>query len=273
MAKLKLKQKEWFTLADAAKYLTDLTEGVEITEADIIQYALDAELTISVRLNRWTETCFPYGDLHLNNNEGPSLEEVGKGLENPIRHTHFLFHRNQQYFVVLHDQTNLMPGIYDIANDADSSEIISDLWVALKNGKQDTNGQTFSSAPALINESGESVRFCKYVNLIDSENRVAIRIPDYKIPPKTYFVVRKAEIDSLTEPSAKPQSDEELSTKERKTYLKIIRALCEDHEHLDLGQHSTAAGQIIAMADNMGLSIPSKRTLESLLKEARDLED
>ncbi|WP_396623202.1 hypothetical protein [Marinobacter sp. W-8] len=273
MAKLRLKQKEWFTLADAAKYLTDVTEGAEITEADVIQYALDAELTISVRLNRWTEHCFPYGNLYLSNNEGPSLKELSEGLQDPIRDIHFLIHRNQQYFVVLRDETNLMPGIYDIANDADSSEIISDLWIALKNGQQDTNGQTFSSPPALINESGKSVRFCKYINLIDDESRVAIRIPDYQIPPKTYFVVRKAEIDSLTEPSSKPENHEKLSTKEKKTYLKIIRTLCEDHEHLDLNQHSTTASQIIAMADTLGLSIPSKRTLETLLKEVRELED
>ncbi|MHA7809381.1 MAG: hypothetical protein ACX933_06215 [Marinobacter adhaerens] len=265
---VKLRQKEWLTIPDAVRYLTDIVQGPAITEADIIQYALDKELTICVRINVWTENCFPYGELHL---EESSVDEFYLKPETVLQTRHFSY-KNQRYFTVYDDETNLIPGIYDIANDPDSIEIISELWVGLTEGVMDKAGQAFSNPPSLMNGAGQAVRFCKYLNLIDVKHNLSVRIPDYRIPQNSYFVVRKSEIDALLEPTAKAPEKTTLTTKEKKTYLKVIRALCNEHKDIDLNQHSTAATQLIAMADTLGLSIPSKRTLEALLKEARDLE-
>lgn len=266
----KLKQKEWLTIPDAVRYLTDIVQGAVITEADIIQYALDEELTISVRLNIWTEGSFPYGELHL---EGSSADEnCSFDSQTLLRTRHFNYKCNR-YLVVYDGVTTLAPGIYDIANDPDSIEIVSELWVALTEGVIDKAGQAYSNPPSMINGAGQAVRFCKYLNLIDVKHNLSVRIPDYLIPQNSYFVVRKSEIDALLEPPAKAPAKTTLTTKETKTYLKVIRALCNEHKDIDLNHHSTAAVQLISMADTLGLSIPSKRTLEALLKEARDLED
>ena len=46
MSKL-LKLKQWLTVPDAAKYLTEACEE-DVTEADVLRFALDGQLTLSV---------------------------------------------------------------------------------------------------------------------------------------------------------------------------------------------------------------------------------
>jgi hypothetical protein len=105
--------------------------------------------------------------------------------------------------------------------------------------------------------------------------------PSEELPEREPIVIRREELqrfaDSLNEPEATTppgqKGDRPLGTRERNNYLKVIRALCEYHKDIGLDQNSTAANQLLTIADTMGLPIPSKRTLENMLKEARDLED
>ena len=47
--RLKYKYKKWFTVDEAAKYLSDKS-GEDIGKADIFEYVMDRRLTLSVRL-------------------------------------------------------------------------------------------------------------------------------------------------------------------------------------------------------------------------------
>ena len=269
----KLKQKEWLTLPDAAKYLTEIVQGPGVSEADLIQYALDDELTISMRMNFWiNDYCCPYGNLETIA-EADLHRDLVSEIASAQSDTSFFWYKRQRYTTRYDDMTNLMPGTYDIASGGDSDEIINTLWVSLVEGSNKGLGIVPPSNPQLNNEGGERVRFCKYLNLVDPIEKTSVQVPDYLIPSGSYFVIRKSEVDSLLDPETEKCGSAEISTKEKKTYLKVIRALCEDHKDIDLSQHSTAAGQLMAMADALGLTTPSKRTLENLLKEARDLED
>lgn len=287
MAKLKLKQKEWFTLADAAKYLTDTVQGQTITEADVIQFISTGHLAAAVHFSERKHVArekmeFVTDHRRLSCEEMPKLSfyrdydrlRSGRPLRPLLR---FLKGAPGAGNMTLGGEYSIS-GLWDVNDSFIGNPIISKML------HRAIQGQTITPEviSEIISELSDKDKKMHSINLLkldmiggDTEPdspRWEVNIPLESLAEDSIVCVRSLALKELFEDEPKTQAAG-LSTKEKKTYLKIIRTLCEDHEHLDLGQHSTAAGQIIAMADNMGLSIPSKRTLESLLKEARDLED
>ncbi len=45
----KLKQRKWLTLEQAARHVNEITDGVSVSEIDLIQYAIDGALTLSLQ--------------------------------------------------------------------------------------------------------------------------------------------------------------------------------------------------------------------------------
>ncbi|SFU32451.1 hypothetical protein SAMN05216417_101233 [Nitrosospira multiformis] len=60
MSKL-LKLKKWLTISDAVRYL-EIVLGEEISEADVLRFALDGHLTLSVDLVNHAKV--KYGKIH-----------------------------------------------------------------------------------------------------------------------------------------------------------------------------------------------------------------
>ncbi len=80
MAKLKLKQKEWFTISGAANYLTDATEGRSVTETDVIQFLSDGDLEASIYFSERKYIDRDKFEL-ASDNRRISFTEMSKGLE------------------------------------------------------------------------------------------------------------------------------------------------------------------------------------------------
>ncbi|MEC9388072.1 hypothetical protein [Marinobacter sp. bablab_jr008] len=287
MAKLKLKQKEWFTLADAAKYLTDTVQDQTITEADIIQFISTGHLAAAIHFSEKklvTRDTMEFATDHrrlsceemreLNFYQDYDRLRSGSPLRPSLR---FLKGAPGAGNMTLGDEYSIS-GLWDVNGSFIGNPIISKMLHRAIQGHTITP-EVISE---IISELSDKDKQMHPINLLkldmiggDTEPdspRWEVSIPLESLAEGSIVCVRSLALKELFEDEPKPQATG-LSTKEKKTYLKIIRTLCENHKHLDLGQHSTAAGQIIAMADTMGLTIPSKRTLETLLKEARDLED
>ncbi|MEP1706352.1 MAG: hypothetical protein ABJJ82_18530, partial [Marinobacter sp.] len=55
----RLKQKEWMTLKQAAQYLKDVADEASITELDLIQYAIEGNLVLSLHCFSYTLPAMP----------------------------------------------------------------------------------------------------------------------------------------------------------------------------------------------------------------------
>jgi hypothetical protein len=287
MAKLILKQKEWFTLADAAKYLTDAAQGQTITEADIIQFISTGDLAPSIHFSARKSVAkdkLEYVTDHrrISSEEMRELsfnsdyERLRPGRPLPPS-LHFLSSVSDTGTMSIFNPS--ICGLWDVKRSLlDSHPITSKMIYRAVKG-QPITPEVISEIIAELSskDSGDGsidlLKFDTFGLFSESDSpRWEVNIPLEALAEDAIICVRTQALEQLFENSPKPVNSD-ISTKEKKTYLKVIRALCEDHKDIDLSQHSTSAGQIIAMADTMGLTIPSKRTLETLLKEARDLED
>ena len=89
------------------------------------------------------------------------------------------------------------------------------------------------------------------------------------------FIVYKKDVETLLEGSGAHNSsapNEDIDTRERTTYLKMIRMLCE-LQGIDINQPYKAYEVLAEMAASKGLELPgSKNTLAEKLKAARDID-
>lgn len=290
MKKLKLKQKEWFTLADAAKYLTDSIQGQTITESDVIHFIAIGELVPSIYFSEIQKVA-PDKLEYVNDHGRVSIEEMPSlqldrefdlprpGTPLPPQLGFLKAAPGSGSLTIGGEYTVAIAGLWDV-----NLSLLDDSPVTRKMLARALKGQTISSETIseIIKDLGEpekirhSIALVKF-DIFGDESQSGSARWEAEISLKSLsegatICVRLHALQELFENESTTQTVG-LSRKEKKTFLRIIRALCEDNKHLDLSQHSTTAGQIIAMADSMGLTIPSKRTLETLLKEARELED
>lgn len=82
------------------------------------------------------------------------------------------------------------------------------------------------------------------------------------------FIVLKDDVESLL----KGSGTEEIDPRERATFLRLIRLLCELQD-IDISKHNKAYDVLEAMAATKGLTMPGKKnTIANKLKDAREAE-
>ncbi|MGQ7271665.1 hypothetical protein [Marinobacter nauticus] len=284
----KLKQKNWMTVTDAARYLTGIAQGEPVTEADILQYVLDDELTISIRINSWPkdQRCLA-GDLTP---MAEALLDSAKAevISNPDNNVNFFNYRGISYAVSYKYKSALWPGTYDLAADEITKEAIAALWLNLL-AEPNKAESTVPAKPAIAKTDKGETQAEKCITLVAASEDESFMVNAELIPANSYFIFRKTDIDRLlVQPDMSPGNDTNAAINDRttadpnlvnslhprteKSYLQVIKVLCQSNRDLELTHHSTCANQITAMADSLGLPVPSKRSLENLLKKARDSE-
>lgn len=298
MKMAKLKAKEWMTIPEAASFLNHIAgQEQTITEWDILHYAASGDLTLSIKT--FSRVPGIYGYFYPRGSRPPQpetnppdfdgkvfyLSQASKQTASQLR----LYEAVKKWeteepdpnaiwegpaLAAIDEESALQPGVWDILYTTMAQEYLESHW------KRCTEERDLNPAVPLnilsanfvkIDERGAETSTFELC-LVEPEQAGAalVKLPD--LLPGSILCIRPQALEALFEASPTSNSSE-LSTKEKKTYLRVIRALCEHHQDIDLSKNSTAAAQVIAMADYLGLPIPSKRTLEELLKEARDLED
>lgn len=277
MAKLKLKQKEWLTLREAAEFVSHIAEGPSVKPSDIIQYAIEDELILSLRTvveasdSVYSATLIAAEE--LSESEREAYEDRNRKAYREEQMVMFTLIDGKVFFGDDLEFHRLMPSIYDINTAGLPNDFLTRTWDRVRRNQLEDESLLEPDEPNLVELEDRTVKFGPFIELLGAKRSIVTSLPTYLIPPGSLLMVRSDRLHGLFEDEPSTALKADLTTKEKKTFLRVIRALCEDHKDIDLAKHSTAASQIIAIADSFGLSIPGQRTLEVLLKEARDLED
>ena len=268
MSKL-FKLKEWLSVSDAAKHLT-LSFGEKVSEADVLQLALEGHLKLSIHLvnGAYARRCAPV--------KTEEIEWVEVQL--PIAGNHFmkmalggrLFQEGDDVFQVTKSITSLESGIWDLpmtgGERVDVEHRLQQIVSGLEVTAVSLEGIFLNSPDGDLYEvqSRHEDYLCRGKNFFDSNNFH----PAGSLPDDAFFVVRTAAIRSLEQSVSPENTEKPLETRERNTLLAIIAVLCNDAK-IDYTKPSKAADYIQSTADKMGIST-SKRGIEEHLKKITD---
>lgn len=278
MSKL-LKLKEWVTIPDAAKHLTQIFNE-PFSEADIYQLALDEHITLSVMFPNYARAkigkVIPFKDVPLR--ELPMLDggeprlfpdgrllrdlEDGEPLTEDTPFVHF------------EKTVSSIDGIWDLSMTGGERIDIEFQLHRMIGGPEVTminldgiflnrKDGTWASLQSQLDDTFE-------VQEDGKKKRFAGDFyPAGGLGDDCKLVVRTSELLRLhVNQEEEPATDRPLEIKERRTLLCIIAALCKEAK-IPYENHAKAAGLIVSTAAKMGVSI-GESTIEGHLKKIPD---
>jgi hypothetical protein len=277
MSKL-LKLKEWVTIPDAAKHLTQIFNE-PFSEADIFQLALDEHITLSVVFPNQARAQIgkvipfkdvPLRELPLLQGGEPRFFPDGR-LLNDFKDGESL---NEDTPFIHFDKTvKSIDGIWDLSMTGGERIDIEFQLHQLIGGPEVTmisldgtflnrKDGTWASLQAQFEDSFE----------LQDDGRKK-RVPGSFYPAgglgdDCKLVVRTSELLRLHVNQEEPATDRPLEIKERRTLLCIIAALCKE-AGLDYKKAAKTAGLIQGTAQQMGVSL-GETTIEGHLKKIPD---
>lgn len=274
MSKL-FKLKKWLTVPDAAKHLT-IVFGEEVTEADVLRFALDGDLRLSVHLvnGAYARSCFLVNVEELEWDEVSGLDGYGTIK---IHRGGRIFGDERGCFQVHRTVTELDSDVWDLPLTGGERVDVEFRYQQLTNGPEVTavslDGVFVAATNGDLKEIQSRFEDGPYFNKNDFKK--PFLHPDNfhpagALPDDGVFVVR---IEALTDfiQSVNAEStrvEKPPGTIERNTLLTIIAALCKDAGY-DHTKHAKTAGLIQSTADKMGVSI-GETTIEGHLKKIPD---
>ncbi|MBY5961715.1 hypothetical protein [Marinobacter nauticus] len=260
----KLKQKQWLRITEAAKLLTDLNDNGSITEADILQFAMDNEITLSIRTTEPTTSTIWSADLCLMDRlTNEQLEKHLAELEKANRQ----MRRVMNSAVDGHAMTGLRcsreilpPAIWDINRFGSGEEFVTRLWNSLHKGEFDELYRLRPEQPKLTNNQGDELKFIDYIELVDPERSMIYSLPTHLIPHDSYLVVRRSELERLFEDEPSSTETKALSTKEEISLYRMVlgMAMAKYGYNPDSGRNKATGendGSICADLERAGLSV------------------
>ncbi|MEJ8855804.1 hypothetical protein WKW79_14570 [Variovorax robiniae] len=265
MSKL-FKLKRWLTIAESAKHLTTIF-GEEVTEADILRFALDHRLTLSVVFlsGALASLCVPIKDEDVQYNEVPSLDgtEILKlpiGGQVVVTPSGSLAQVQDQVFRLDDDCP------YSLSMLGGEAEDIQHRYWNLVGAEHEETSNLYGT---FVMDAGRMFQL-KAALAPSATGKARGFYPIGALPPDAALVVQTGDLLNLEKSIADAPSIEEkpIGTKERNTLLAIIAVLCKDAGY-DLGKAAKTAASIQASADLMKISI-GETTIEGHLKKARD---
>lgn len=274
MSKL-FKLKKWLTVPDAAKHLA-IVFGEEVTEADVLRFALDGDLRLSVHLvnGAYARPCFLVNVEELEWDDVPSLD--GNGTIK-IHKGGRIFGDERGCFQVHRTVTELDSDVWDLPLTGGERVDVEFRYQQLTNGPEVTavslDGVFVAATNGDLKEIQSRFEDGPYFN--KSDFKKPFLHPDNfhpagALPDDGVFVVR---IEALTDFIQSVNADSTRVEKppgtiERNTLLTIIAALCKDAGY-DHTKHAKTAGLIQSTADKMGVAI-GETTIEGHLKKIPD---
>jgi hypothetical protein len=271
MSKL-FKLKKWLTVPDAAKHLTTVF-GEEVTEADVLRFALDGELKLSIQLvnGAYGRPCVPVNIEELEWDEMPNL--CGVGVLKIPKHGR-IWQDGKGVFQVLKGVTQLDDSVWDLPMTGGERVDVEFRYQLLTNGPEVT---TISLEGVLIE--------CTNGDLFEVQTRYArskqdiltkpfLHPDDFHaaggLPDDGVFVVRIGALTDFIQSvnEEQPITEKPLGTTERNTLLTIIAAMAKEAK-LNIDPPGKAAGYIEGLTAQLGARV-SKRAIEDHLKKIPD---
>lgn len=263
--------KDWLPLSDAAKRLS-VSFGEEVTEADVIQLALDKHLRLSIQI------IHPVYALRLY-----------RKLESEIQ-----FEETEYTLPIEYDpkqivMTKLEPTVLHISELCEKGEVLelgtSAICFSRDYPERDVVDlpMTHFSRSFLLEcydhfhyGPEEPVEWTTDKLLIQEKDGNLWQIESYEnfLPGDITIVVRTQALRDLEqsfEPAPKGEQDKPLSSRERDTLLTLIAAMAkEGYKHDPRNRANSAVSEILADVQRAGLSI-SDQTIRDKLKDAWEL--
>lgn len=273
------KLKEWLTIDDAARHMSAVCEEA-INEADVLRLALDGHLKLSIFLvnGAYARPCVPVKIEEIEWDEIPSLNG-----EKP-----FQFAKNGRIFQdergtiqVLRAITDLESAVWDLPMIGGEQIDVEFRYQQLIGGPKVTavtlDGVFVAAKNGDLFELQSHLKDNKHYA---SEIKSPFLHPDNfhpagSLPEDIVFVVRTSALTDFEilfrnydgEDDANNKLEKPLTTRERNTYLKIIKALC-DGQGLDLNQPYKAAEIIKNQLELLGSPL-SLETIAGKLEQAK----
>ena len=265
-----LKLKRWLTLPEAARHLTILYDE-EVSEADLLGFALDGHLTLSVHLvNGAIGRCGPIVPIKdVRSRTVPSLD----GASTLVLYDGL---RVSEGEVLVYDEEVLgLEGVWDLsmlgAERLDVERRLQELTGSPAQDLVNLNGPIVSHSGKFCQLVARSGRTPPSYSWERGDSPAEPKEPEYcypadGLPSDSVLVVRisalealEARIAEVNKPAEKP-----LGTRERTTLLVIIAALA-DAAKLDIKRPSKTAAAIEAATTRIGARV-SVRAIEEHLK-------
>ena len=280
MSKL-LKLKQWLTVPDAAKYLTGACEEI-VTEADVLRFALDGQLTLSVffvnkaigRLARCDTSTQPM--TLMSEGEVVVLEDV---MSLPM-----IFHERQLIEYLFKKKMGLEPD--SPTTHRRNLETGIQCLEALRSNAAINQDQLNIGLHKVSRYLADMDKVCvagldgKLFELLELDNEEwipgigfvsegIVRWKEFKsaeeFPQGSSFVVRIAAIHEFLERALEPEKSVEkpLGGRERETLLTIIGVLAKEAK-IDITEPYKAGGVIAKIAEFEGINLAARTTGDHL---------
>ncbi|MGB1477964.1 MAG: hypothetical protein ACPG9R_09260, partial [Marinobacter salsuginis] len=168
----KLKPKKWMTISEAAGYLTDMSDGAPVTEADVIQFAVDDYIKLALRTTNDTARPILFSEIFPKDEvEEEKVDEEGskEKLREPTTHEIMVMFNliDGEVFLGTDPRLEVMwPNLWELDNWG-SAEFILNLWRKLQDPEISHNNKLGPQEPILYRDGGQTVRFGQIIKLHD----------------------------------------------------------------------------------------------------------
>lgn len=248
--------KEWLTVPKAAQHMA-IVFGEDVNEADVLRFALDGQLQLSVYfVNQTSARC---GE-SIDYDEVEWGEYYDKKEDKPIRYTENPKLNNGQ-FLRLNQEITHLKGLWDLSMNGEERQEIENQFQKLTGGPAVTDRH----------EDGAFVKGSdgKLYQLQRGRNR-NFDCMTGGLPDDVLLVVRTDALAEFEQRISGASLDGPVNPKERNTLLTIIGVMAKDGYGHDLNRPYEAAKEIKEAADKLGIKI-SDDTIANKLKEAKNI--
>ncbi len=266
--------KKWLTLPETSKHLSILL-GEEVSDADVLQLALDGRITLSLNLvnGAYARDCQM---VEIDKVEWDSVRSLDGYGDIKIPKHGRIFQEGNHFYQITKGITELESTVWDLPLIGGERIDVEYEYQRLTSGPEVTavslEGVFVRSA------SGELKELQTFYGRPDSSPQPNKKIikkhhlhpdnfhPSGALPEDSVFVVRTGALVEFERSLANPEEsiDKPLSTVERNTLLTIIAALCSEAK-IDYKKPAKAAANILHQADLLGLKL-GETTIENHLK-------
>ena len=180
----RLIRKSWYTLTEAADYLTQNSQGdAEVTTSDVLQLAMDGEITLSIRITQAGTTLLPFAELAPGDLLAPETELSKKLREGNPSHplSDVLCFDRGSFNPIFLGNGCIYTGVWDIAFIGSGERFFGMLWDISKLPDAPSLDRLDSTIPKL------PYPFEAGLNLIASDRGFALSVPIQAMPEGSYL--------------------------------------------------------------------------------------
>ncbi len=268
----KLKQKEWMTITDASRMLSEISDNGPVSPTDLLEFAMDREIMLSIRTTKPTDA--PVWMAEVTDIREDSKDEVaghGKLMEQSPRSKQLVMTTVIGNEVFLGDyvhQEPLWPAIWDINTFASGQDFFTRLWNRFQKKMDEDPSHLRPEAPSLIKDGGKTISFSHHIELFNRVTGLVYSVPTHLIPEDSYLGIRRTELQKLFVDDEQ-RSPETLSSKQYHSLYKMILGMAiEKYGYDPDSRRNTATGEnhgsICADLEKAGLQVDADTIREHL---------